>query len=551
MGTVFYLERKGHKYAYEATSKRIPGRKNPKTENVYLGKVDPATGKIIPKKPMKRPPEEYAKLYGPVHLLDAVQSGMRVREDLDAAFPGRGSNILGAAMSQVLDPSSFDDIHYVMEGSVVPERLRLRGKLSPATMSDLSKEVGASLSCMDDFFGRRASKSGSGSFALDLTSVSSYSSLGGWAERGHDRDGERLRQINVAMVTDVEGVPLMFRMFPGSVADLATLRLLVGDMRRLGCKGERLVMDRGFEPASNVKGLLDLGTPFVLPSNAKAEAVKKLLTRAIGDLHGSASLAVHDDVAYKYAEYEMAVVPKEDDDAFEHLVRLPQNEKGSKENNERFDGGERIKAFVVYSPRKAADDLQSLTASIDRAERELDGKKFRRPEKRFDELPPSARRCLDWSVDDEGAMRLSRRQNAVAFADNRSGMFVMLASAGTDWSEAMRAYDTRNRVEEAFKAYKNDLDGGRMRTGDPERARGRLFIKFVALILRVRIMNVLKAEGTKLDGLTVEQMFRSLSTVMAIGAPGDWRLTAVTRTNRQIFEAFGIEPPKSGAVVLS
>lgn len=551
MGTIFYRERNGQKYAYEATSRRVPGRKNPKTDNVYLGKVDPATGRIIPKKPMKRPAEEYAKLYGAVHLLDAVQDGMHMLDDLNEAFYGRGSNILGAAMSQLIDPSSFDDVHYVVDGSIVKERLKLRGSLSPATMSDLSKEVGSSLSCMDDFFRRRMSRSNGMAYALDLTSISTYSHMNGWAEWGYNRDGERLKQINVAMVTDEEGVPSMFRMFPGSVADLATLRLLVDDMRRLGCKDGRLVMDRGFESAGNVKGLLDLRVPFVMPSDAKAEAVKKLLTRAISDLQDSASLAIHDDVAYKYAEYELAVARKEDDDAFEYLVRMPQNEKGSGENNKRFDASPKIRAFAVYSPRKAADDLQSLIASIDDAERRLDGKRFRRPEKRFDELPPRVRRCLAWSVDDEGVMRLSRRQNAITFADNRSGMFVMLSSADTDWYEAMRAYDVRNKVEEAFDAYKNDLDGSRMRTGDDERARGRLFIKFVALIMRVRMMNVLKSETSKLDGLSIEQMLRSLSTLMAIGAPGDWRLTAVTKTNRQIFEAFGIEPPKSGAIVLS
>ena len=148
-------------------------------------------------------------------------------------------------------------------------------------------------------------------------------------------------------------------------------------------------------------------------------------------------------------------------------------------------------------------------------------------------------------------MHLSRRQNAITFADHRTEVFVMLASGDLDWYQAMGSYDTRNRVEEAFEVYKNDLDAGRMRTGDPERARGRLFIKFVALMMRTHIMNVLKDERCKVKDMTVEQMFRSLNTVMAIGSPGDWRLTAVTKTNRQIFEAFGLEAPRSGKITLS
>lgn len=87
-------------------------------------------------------------------------------------------------------------------------------------------------------------------------------------------------------------------------------------------------------------------------------------------------------------------------------------------------------------------------------------------------------------------------------------------------------------MEKAFDVYKNDLDAGRMRTSDTERARGRLPIKFVALIMRIRMTNVLRnhekavLDGRKEDavcGMTVECVIRSLSTLMALGAPGGWR----------------------------
>jgi len=185
------------------------------------------------------------------------------------------------------------------------------------------------------------------------------------------------------------------------------------------------------------------------------------------------------------------------------------------------------------------------------AESKLDGERFRFPQRQFDQLLPSVRRCLDWEVDDDGVMHLSRRQNAITFADHRTGVFVVLSSEDLDWYQAMSSYDTRNRLEEAFEVYKNDLDAGRMKTGDPERARGRLFIKFVALIMRTYIMNVLKDERCQVKGMTTEQVFRSLNTVMAIGSPRDWRLTALTKTNRQIFEAFGLEALKGGKITLS
>jgi hypothetical protein len=300
------MTRNGNKYAYQSTSRHVPGKKNPVTDKVYLGKVDPETGKIIPKESRARPAEEYAKFYGPVAVLDSVQKELGLLEDLFDNFAGLEGNIIGAAMSQVIDPSSFDDIHYVVDGSIVKERLKLRGSLSPAVMSDMSAEIGRSFNSMDGFFGARIKRSSDPYIALDLTSVSSYSHMGGWSEWGHNRDGEDLKQTNIAMVTDGKGVPLAFTMLPGSVADSAILDDTVEYLQGLGCCG-RLVMDRGFESAANVRGLLERGLEFTVPSNAKAEPVKKLMSMAVADMRTSGAFRRHDGRTYKTAEYDLGI----------------------------------------------------------------------------------------------------------------------------------------------------------------------------------------------------------------------------------------------------
>jgi hypothetical protein len=126
MGSIFYMERNGQKYAYESTSVRVPGKKNPRTVKTYLGKVDPETGRIIPKESRKRPDEEYAKFYGTVHALDGIQKKMGLFEDLDSVFIGMAPNIVGAAIALTINPTSMDSIHYTVEGSVIKEKLKLR-----------------------------------------------------------------------------------------------------------------------------------------------------------------------------------------------------------------------------------------------------------------------------------------------------------------------------------------------------------------------------------------------------------------------------------------
>ncbi len=87
MSSIFYMRRNGNEYAYSSTSRRVKGRKNPVTDKVYLGKVDPETGEIIPKKSQKRPAEEFVKEYGSVAVLDNIQNEIQAVRRLKEYFP--------------------------------------------------------------------------------------------------------------------------------------------------------------------------------------------------------------------------------------------------------------------------------------------------------------------------------------------------------------------------------------------------------------------------------------------------------------------------------
>jgi transposase len=551
------MECNGQKYAYESTSRRVPGRKNLVTDKVYLGRVDPETGKIIPKESRRSPAEIYAKEHGNVVVLDYIQSELGILDDLKESFPGIGGNTMDAAMSQVIDATSFNDIHYVVDGSIIREKLKLRGSLSSATMSDLSEDIGTSLSSMDDFFSRRIKRSSSGFYSLDLKFVSSYSNMNGWAGWGHNRDEEDLKQTNIAMVTGGDGIPVMFRMLPGSIADISVMKCMVEDMICMGCNG-CLVMDRGFESAANINALLEMGVEFTVPSNAKAEPIKKLMSQAITDMKESSAHRYHEGRAYKTAEYDLGIV--QTDGSYEYVVRVPQNHKGSKENNERFEGSRKLRAFVVYDPKKASDDLNSVISMVAEIELKYENTKHDDPDKVYQALPAFIRKYVTFNADTEGYVHVERKQNSFTLAGNRAGMFVMLASEGTSWDLMMSSYDVRDWVEKAFDIYKNDIDSSRSRTGDPDRARGRFFIKFIALILRIHIQNAIrnhdkdilrtKAKKDSVNGKTVNEIVRTLNSLMAVGNTGDWKLTAVSKNVREIFAFFGLEEPKSGRIII-
>lgn len=140
---------------------------------------------------------------------------------------------------------------------------------------------------------------------------------------------------------------------------------------------------------------------------------------------------------------------------------------------------------------------------------ELEGRRFEDPVKSFNKKVGWLSKYLKFTIDGDGLMRLSYRNNAMTFFRNKAGMFVMITPR-MDWKTVMTSYDARNNVEMAFDIFKSELDGKRGRTGDPVRTRAHLFIKFLTLMICVGMQSVVSRSDIK--GLTVENMLLSAGT---------------------------------------
>ena len=108
--------------------------------------------------------------------------------------------------------------------------------------------------------------------AYDVTSISSYSSNIRDLEWGYNRDKERLPQINMVMYYGEEsGLPLYYRVYPGSISDKAHLKYMIADNEFINGKRTRFVMDRGFYSKENLQYLTAGGYRFViaLPGSLK------------------------------------------------------------------------------------------------------------------------------------------------------------------------------------------------------------------------------------------------------------------------------------------
>jgi len=551
MPEIYYVQRGNRKYAYRSTSVYEPGSKYPKTVNEYIGILDEESGKIIPKKNRVRADSFLSdeditgKRFGGSHMLKSISERIGLREDLFYCFGPEGDRILACAVAQALSGGPFSSVEDTVDGCLIGEMLGLEGRFSSPRLSEFTKFLGESLGSLENLFERRLARA-EGTLTFDLTSVSSHSRMREWAEWGYNRDKEKMKQLNFGLVTDKSGVPVMFELYPGSIPDLRTLERTVervGELKEGDCS---LIMDRGFGSASNLKYLLEKEVSFVIPGKKATRCVKALLSRLVKEKHHADSLRLHDEHTYSVLESEVAIVPRaepetEDEDSndtAEYELILPEDPRfaDAPENM-------RMKAYACYDRQKAAEDADTVYKAILDIEKRLSEVNPYTAVKDVKRLAGPYAKYFDLSVDGEGRLRIERRKNAMSFSMNRNGMFVMFCKGIEDWEDMMSCYDCRTYVEQAFDVMKNELDGNRFRTKDPQTAKGRLLIKFVALILWCTMAKELRDSR---HGEPVRTVLQSMDNILAIGKKGEWRVLEITKRNRRFMDDLKVpHPPKT------
>ena len=538
-------EKNGHYYAYKSTSRMVDGKK--KTINECLGVYDPETGAVTPKKPMKSR-EEYERIraemnpaidfskvgsrsYGGVYLLDGIQRRIHLGEDLSRSFGLSAKAIMTCAMALTVNPGPFSSIGATFENTYLRDLYGTEIPVASPDMSMFTNNIGKSDMCIDDFFSCRITRCG-GLVAWDTTTNSTHSDLDGMAEWAPNKDGENLPVVKRAMATDLRGVPLMFRFYPGSLSDLATVKRLEDDIRRYGRDDALFVMDRGFCSGWNLQGMLKAKRRMVVPAKLEFKAVKTALTEF-----------------RKSAEKESRVFDGHAYTVWRTEVGLRASGRTLSDGSPAFDltsPGEEghaadgvMAAYVVYDSKKYSDEVQSRELLIDSLMEYARNMDEADPVKAFKKRAGKAIRYFSVEMDGR-RVALTVKKNARSFVDNRAGMFVMLCSQDVSWELMMAAYDARRLTEQAFDSEKERDD--RLRSGNSVTLEGRYLIQFVSQIMLAEIRAVVR-EKDLADRYPVQSLLATLSTLNVLEYGERKGLSEVTKNVRRILEVFDLDVP--------
>ena len=126
------------------------------------------------------------------------------------------------------------------------------------------------------------------------------------------------------------------------------------------------------------------------------------------------------------------------------------------------------------------------------------------------------------------------------------GYFVIITSEEMTAAEALDLYKSRDASEKLFRGDKSYLGNRSFRTHTNESTQAKIFVEFVALILRNRFHTCIRKQklgsGKKSNYMNVPAAIRELEKIEMIRQyDGQYRLAyAVTATQKEILKAFGM-----------
>ena len=525
-------KRSGITYIYESTSYWDKEKKQPRSKRKLIGKLDPATGEIVPtdgrgkkrgKKdidnPAKRGPVPSVKterlFFGATYLFDQIGEVTGVTADLKTCFPKSYKQIQSIAYYLILEDQNplfrfkkWAMLHKHPYGKNIPSQR------STEVFQSITEEAKMQFFRLQGK--RRVEKE---YWAYDSTSISSRSESLRQVKYGRNKDGEKLPQINLALIFgEKSGLPFYYRKVAGNIPDVKTIRELLRELDILGYEKIKLVMDRGYYSADNINALYKDHLKFLCGTSTALSFAKSFI-REIGSRK--------DHYEYYNSNLELYVFTKTI--AWDYEQVRPY--KGDVIREER-----RMYLHLYFNPEKHSDDGKAFNRKMDMLKEELlSGKRIPEHEKDY-------RKFFTVKETPKRGISLSFNQDAIDAAHERYGFFVLISNEVKDPVEAISLYRMRDIVEKAFWNIKERLNMRRTLVSSESSLEGKLFVEFVALIYLSYIKNKMDEAGL-FSKYTMHELLDELDVIECFLEPGKAPIQGeVLKKQEQIYRDLGVIP---------
>ena len=509
---VIQKNKKGNKYLYEVESYWDSKKKQPRQRRKYIGVWDDEIGTV--KKKEAQRDVVTTKEYGSTYLLHYISDELDLSKRLETAFGPDGRDILALSMTKVIRPTALKNVIHTMEDTWIPNICKTDSSFKSQWISNFL----ISLSKQDlgvYNFGKSLVNGQDEALIYDITSLSSQSRNINWLEFGDDYRKLGTPQVNLGVVFSIgKRIPIFYKLFPGSITDVVTIKNLICEVREFGINKCTYVLDRGFFSETNIIALMDEKVDFIMPLPFSTKIGKSSISESNLKIDNAINAKRFDNKIYYVVEKKITI------------------------------GKKRLIAYLLFNEDRKGDEVNSFFNRLMDIENSLENKKVRRnPQKVFEITAKDFKNFFSYTYGPDG-FHLERRAKAIAQAINKMGKMILLSSAPIPWDEALSLYHERDAIEKIFDDMKNELDMLPIRVRKNETLKGLTLIYFISMILRSLLLQ--RARSVKLlEKDSIEGILLDMGKLRAVKIGNAWKLTEVSKKQRTCFEKMEIPIPVS------
>jgi transposase len=509
----------GVSYVYEYVSYWDKEKKQGRNKQVCIGKLDPATGELIPSKRLSAPPTPQqgraldptvttsAQIVGPSLVLDFLDAKLGLGKLLKSCFPQIHQHILAMAYYLVVEGSALSHCGTWCK-SHAPS---LAPTLTSQHISKILQSI--TLDQKQTFLTRWIKKIQEDDYlCYDITSVSSYSQINEYIKYGHNRDKEALPQLNLALLFSQNGqLPVYFQRLPGNITDVSTVGNLLKTFKALGIKKLSYVLDKGFYSKKNIDDLIASGNKFLISVPLNNKWVKEAIDKVYETIHGPEGYCKLDD--------EVLYV---------HSRLYPWGEKRH-----------RCYLHLYYNAKARAEAIDQLNEDLLTYKKELETGNVKKENQEAYET------FFTVTHTPKRGKRVAYNTEAVTQHIKRyAGFQALFSNQIKDPLKALPIYRDKDVVEKSFDDLKNQLDMKRLRMHSSKATDGRLFVQFIALILMSALRKEMR-QSQLIERYTVRELLKEMETLTKITFSGKYSnlLTEITKPQQEILATLKIACP--------
>jgi transposase len=330
---------------------------------------------------------------------------------------------------------------------------------------------------------------------------------------GYNRDGEKLPQINMAMIFGQNSqLPAYYRRLPGNITDVATLNTTLASLNFLGASHMHFVLDRGFYSQANIDELFQGHHQFTTAIPAGRRWIEGIIDKHYDTV---VSPINYHEIEGQRGLYALTVLHK------------------------WGEAGRRCYVHIYYNASRAGEEYEKFTRHLLEAKRKLEtGELSETDKKRY------LRYFIVKETPKRGRVVKFNEAEIQKYRKRYAGFFCILSNKIKTAMEALYVYRTKEVIENSFDDLKNQLDMKRLRVHDSNAMDSRMFLQFLALIFISRMRSTIRKDKD-LKNFTVREVMELMETIVQIKYSGRYGqlYTEFGPKERNIMDAFGIPSP--------